>query len=43
MRSGISALLACIGALRSSVTWLGTPALISASVATAEQIWPGVQ
>jgi hypothetical protein len=30
-------------ASRLALTWLGTPALISSSTATAEQIWPGVQ
>ena len=36
-------LLAKIGAMRSPVAWLGMPARISSSTATAEQICPGVQ
>ena len=43
MRSRSSALVTCGVAVRSALTWLGMPALISSSTATAEQIWPGVQ
>jgi len=43
IRSRSSAGLAAGRAARSAVTWLGMPASISPSTATAEQIWPGVQ
>src|SRR5207244_3338348 len=43
MRSRSSAAVTCGAAVRSALTWLGMPALISPSTATAEQIWPGVQ
>jgi hypothetical protein len=44
IRSRISASLSGgRAAARSSVTALGQPSRISPSMATAEQIWPGVQ
>ena len=43
MRSRISASVSSGVPSRSSVTWLGEPALTSSSMPTAEQIWPGVQ
>src|SRR5204863_4147827 len=43
MRSRSSSTVACGAAVRSALAWLGTPALISPSTATAEQICPGVQ
>ena len=41
MRSRSSAATACGTALRSALTWLGMPALISSSTATAETILRG--
>ena len=43
MRSRSSALESSGRPVRLAVTWLGIPALISPSIATAEQICPGVQ
>src|SRR5882762_7497866 len=43
MRSRISSGVGCGRAVRSVLTRLGMPALISPSTATAEQICPGVQ
>src|SRR5688572_14515655 len=43
MRSRSSAPVKRGAAVRFSLAWLGTPALISSSTATAEQICPGVQ
>lgn len=44
IRSRISSSLREIrDAATSAVTWLGHPASTSASMPTAEQIWPGVQ
>ena len=44
IRSRISASVNAIcGDATSAVAWLGQPAFTSASMPTAEQIWPGVQ
>src|SRR5262249_41800787 len=44
IRSRISSWVSAkLSAARSLDTWLGTPARASATIATAEQIWPGVQ
>src|SRR4051812_22558999 len=43
IRSRSSGPVSCDGAIKSRVAWLGMPALISPSIATAEQICPGVQ
>jgi hypothetical protein len=44
IRSRISvSLIAMVAALRSGLAAEGRPRLISASIPTAEQIWPGVQ
>src|ERR1700752_52454 len=43
MRSRNSSSLSCWGDALGLVTALGTPSFHSVSIATAEQIWPGVQ
>ena len=43
MRSRISSASSSGAAATSAVAWLGQPASTSASIPTAEQIWPGVQ